>query len=248
MAVYDLKTAENYNINENATKTSATGGASKFLNENLTTQSLQGVKIVGTRSDGDDVLLTEETLKKELERLVLKPYLLKQIGRVVSNISNNIMDGVWGDGYFEYVLLDGRQLKKTDYPDLFNFFGINDDVFNLPNFEGRYEKNKITGENRQLGSLQEDSLKSFTASSGNIQPTTQEHSHSISGLFSGFENGGGLQIWGGAERERYTGTKTTSNATVIINPFSVTVSYSGSEFNEVKNVLKSSYITAKVLI
>ena len=63
MAVYDLKTAENYNINDNATKTSATGGASKFLNENLTTQSLQGVKIVGTRSNGDDVLLTEETLK-----------------------------------------------------------------------------------------------------------------------------------------------------------------------------------------
>lgn len=244
MAVYDLKAAENYNINENATKTTATGGASKFLNENLTTQSLQGVKIVGTRSNGDDVLLTEEILKKEIERLVLKPYLQKQIGRVVSNISNNIVDGVWGDGYFEYVLLDGRQLKKTDYPDLFNFFGINDDVFNLPNFEGRYEKNKITGENRQLGSLQEDSLKSFTASSGNIQPTTQPHNHQFDAMR--VQQGGN-----GTEGSGYSfiyPKLNTTNATVIINPFSVTVSHSGSEFNEVKNVLKSSYITAKVLI
>jgi hypothetical protein len=246
MAVYDLRTAENYNINENATKTSATGGASKFLNENLTTQSLQGVKLVGTRSNGDDVLLTEETLKKELERLVLKPYLQKQIGRIISNVSNNIVDGVWGDGYFEYILLDGRQIKKTDYPDLFNFFGVVDDVFNLPNFEGRYEKNKITGENRQLGSLQQDSLKSFSATSGNIQPTTQEHSHNISMFYTGLHSSGLISTDGGSI-ERLT-NKQTDNATVIINPFTVTVSYSGTEFNEVKNVLKSSYLTAKVLI
>ena len=247
MAVYDLRTAENYNINDNATKTSATGGASKFLNENLTTQSLQGVKLVGTRSNGDDVLLTEETLKKELERLVLKPYLQKQIGRIISNVSNNIVDGVWGDGYFEYILLDGRQLKKADYPDLFNFFGVVDDVFNLPNFEGRYEKNKITGENRQLGSLQEDSLKSFSASSGNIQPTTQAHSHNITRYFVGFSQGGTVETGGGSGKEVYQ-NKLTDNSTVIINPFTVTVSYSGTEFNEVKNVLKSSYIIAKVLI
>ncbi len=90
MSVYDFKTSENYNINQNATKTTATGGASKFLNENLTTQSLSGVKILGTRSNGDDVLITEESLKKEVERLVLKPYLQKQIGRIISNISNNL--------------------------------------------------------------------------------------------------------------------------------------------------------------
>jgi hypothetical protein len=246
MAVYDLKTAENYNINDNATKTTATGGASKFLNENLTTQSLQGVKLVGTRSNGDDVLLTEDTLKKELERLVLKPYLQKQVGRVVSNLSNNIVYGVWGDGYFEYVLLDGRQLKKTDYPDLFNFFGITDDVFNLPNFEGRYEKNKITGENRQLGSLQEDSLKSFIASSGTIKPTTKPHSHTVDKTTKNVPKNGVAIASNGVEG--LYGTTTSSDSTVEINPFTVTVSYSGSEFNEVRNVLKSSYITAKVLI
>ena len=183
-----------------------------------------------------------------MERLVLKPYLQKQIGRIVSNISNNIVDGVWGDGYFEYILLDGRQLKKSDYPDLFNFFGVLDDVFNVPNFEGRYEKNKITGENRQLGSLQQDSLKSFTASSGNIQPTTQPHQHNYTDVYREDNNGDNYQGDGAYRHRRITATKATSNSTVIINPFAVTVSYSGTEFNEVKNVLKSSYIIAKVLI
>jgi hypothetical protein len=99
-----------------------------------------------------------------------------------------------------------------------------------------------------LGSLQEDSLKSFSASSGSIQPTTQEHNHIVENLFSGFISGGTVDTGGGIGKEGYKGIMGSNNANVVVNPFTVTVSYSGTEFNEVKSALKSSYITAKVLI
>lgn len=248
MSNYNYTNAKTFLLSESRTEKASTIGADeKFLSENLDVESIDGVKILGVRGVGDDVLVSNTVFVNEIKRLVLRPFLKTLIGSTKDNFSNKFKDSLAiVDDYFEYLLLDGRQLNTADYLDLAKYFGVETQpTFNLPNVLGRFEKNNVSG-GEVLGTIKEDEIKTHNVTSGNIQPTTQEHSHGISGLFSGFENGGGLQIWGGAERERYTGSKTTSNSTVIINPFTVTSTYTGGAETQPKHILKQKYIIAKV--
>jgi hypothetical protein len=131
----------------------------------------------------------------------------------------------------------------ADYPELGAVLGYNSD-FNLPNVLGRFEKNNIVG-GINLGGVGEDSIKSFSVTSEQVQPTTKAHNHTFSAL-TGIAQGGNIGSSGGYRE--VAGTPTTSSATVIINPFTVTSNYSGGSETQPKHILKQKYIISKVLI
>jgi hypothetical protein len=242
MGVYDYsRVATSYLIPQ--TRSATTSDTGKFLNENLPVETTDGVSFLGTKGAGDDCLITQATFINEVKRLVLAPFLKTLIGSTKDNFNNqNKDDLVFRDSYFEYLLMDGRLVALADYPELGAVLGYNAD-FNLPNVLGRFEKNNIVG-GSNLGSVGEDSIKSFSLTSQQVKPTTQAHNHTYS--FMNVEQGGSGTS-GSGYRFVYP-TSTTSNSTVIINPFTVTSNYSGGSETQPKHILKQKYIIAKVLI
>jgi hypothetical protein len=242
MGVYDYsRVATSYLIPQTRSTTSETG---KFLNENLPVETTDGVSFLGTKGAGDDCLVTQQTFINEVKRLVLAPFLKTLIGSTKDNFNNqNKDDLVFRDGYFEYLLMDGRGVAIADYPDLGAVLGYNAD-FNLPNVLGRFEKNNIVG-GSNLGGVGEDSIKSFSLTSEQVKPTTQPHNHTYS--YMNIQQGRDGAAGGGGYYYTYP-TNTTSNSTVIINPFTVTSNYSGGSETQPKHILKQKYIIAKVLI
>jgi hypothetical protein len=244
MGVYDYsRVATSYLIPQARATTSETG---KFLNENVPVETTDGVAFLGTKGAGDDCLVTQTTFINEVKRLVLAPFLKTLIGSTKDNFNNqNKDDLVFRDGYFEYLLMDGRGVALADYPELGAVLGYNAD-FNLPNVLGRFEKNNIVG-GSNLGSTGEDSIKSFSLTSQQVQPTTQPHNHNITRYFTGFPTGGNGVLTGNGSQENFI-SKLTDNSTVVINPFTVTSNYSGGSETQPKHILKQKYIIAKVLI
>lgn len=243
MGVYDYsRVATSYLIPQTRATTSDTG---KFLNENLPVESTDGVSFLGTKGAGDDCLVTQATFINEVKRLVLAPFLKTLIGSTKDNFNNqNKDDLVYRDGYFEYLLMDGRLVALADYPELGAVLGYNAD-FNLPNVLGRFEKNNIVG-GSNLGGVGEDSIKSFSLTSQQVQPTTQPHNHTASTVLTRILEGGNIGSSGGYREQ--AGEPTINNSTVTINPFTVTSNYSGGTETQPKHILKQKYIIAKVLI
>jgi hypothetical protein len=241
MAVYDLSRAATYLLPETKIESS---GTDKFLSENLSTENLNGVKLVGTVSAGNDVLVTQAVLLQELTKKILKPFLITLIGTTRDNFNNQNKDDLsFRDGYFEYLLMDGRRLLLSDYPELGRVLGFTTD-FNLPNSLGRFEKNSIKG-GANLGTTGEDTIKSFTLTSNQVQPTAQPHSHEYpdDGIYG--PKGGG---YGGGDIAGTTRWKWVNETTIVINPFTVTSNYSGGAETQPKHIFKQKYIIAKVLI
>jgi len=93
-----------------------------------------------------------------------------------------------------WLVCDGRQLSKSDYPFLWDFFsnngldfGITSSTFNLPDMRGMFLRG--IDDSRDLGSEQQDSIKSHThnVSAQNVDTTSAGlHSHS-----SDTDTGGG---------------------------------------------------------
>jgi hypothetical protein len=243
MGVYDYsRVATSYLIPQTRATTSETG---KFLNENLPVETTDGVSFLGTKGAGDDCLVTQQTFINEVKRLVLAPFLKTLIGSTKDNFNNQNKDDLFfRDGYFEYLLMDGRGVALADYPELGAVLGYNAD-FNLPNVLGRFEKNNIVG-GSNLGTTGEDSIKSFSLASQQVQPTTKPHSHSVGNTTKNVSQNG-IQTTSGGTVGVY-GTTTSSNSTVIINPFTVTSNYNGGSETQPKHILKQKYIIAKVLI
>ena len=244
MGVYDYsRVATSYLIPQ--TRSTTTSETGKFLNENLPVETTDGVSFLGTKGAGDDCLITQQTFINEVKRLVLSPFLKTLIGSTKDSFNNqNKDDLVFRDSYFEYLLMDGRGVTLADYPELGAVLGYNAD-FNLPNVLGRFEKNNIVG-GSNLGSTGEDSIKSFSLTSQQVQPTTQAHNHTTGNTTKGVPNKGIQTTEAGTVG--VGGVTTSSNSTVIINPFTVTSNYSGGSETQPKHILKQKYIIAKVLI
>jgi hypothetical protein len=142
------------------------------------------------------------------------------------------------NGFGDAILVaDGRELDKTAYIDLWNFIKTRKDKA-IYGFAGETTKsfkideltdkitlpNLLTGDAVYMGNygLQNAIFPQHTITSGNIQPTTQGHSHNISDFYTGLHSSGLISTNGGsAER---LNNKQTDNATVIINPFTVSSS------------------------
>lgn len=246
MSNYNYKNSKTFLLAESRTEASSIGTDEKFLSENLDVESIDGVKILGVRGAGDDVLVSNTVFVNEIKRLVLRPFLKTLIGSTKDNFSNKYKDSLAiTDDYFEYLLLDGRQLNTADYLDLAKYFGVETQpTFNIPNVLGRFEKNNVSG-GEVLGTIKEDEIKTHSVTSGNIQPTTAPHSHNINNLLSGFIGEGTVVLGAGGFKEQYT-NKLTDNSTVIINPFTVSSTYTGGAETQPKHILKQKYIIAKV--
>lgn len=145
------------------------------------------------------------------------------------------------NGFGDAILVaDGRLLEKADYLDMWNFiktrkekniYGFNGETaesFKIDDLTNKITlPNLLTGKAVYMGNygVQDAIFPQHTFTSGNIQPTTQPHSHSITGLFNGFEGGGTVNTSSPNQgKEKYEGSTVTSDSTVTINPFTVSSS------------------------
>ena len=134
-------------------------------------------------------------------------------------LKNELTDGLPIGAYLSYpsqktipagfLIADGRSLKKSEYPELFNvlgyIYGGSGENFNLPNFaDGKFMRG-IGGKAAPLGTAQQDELKSHihnvsvnTDSDGNSTATLARGKNEINNNESGF-----IKPTGGNETRPY---------------------------------------------
>ena len=105
---------------------------------------------VTSRSEGDN-----NVENKLLE--MFKSSLSSQIGHLVINVLHKYKHAEkFSDGYFEYLLCDGRTVAKADYPELFECLKLDDrpsDTIYLPNFDEAYPIHMPTNTGRPIGAV-----------------------------------------------------------------------------------------------
>lgn len=105
-----------------------------------------------------------------------------------------------------FLIADGRSLKKSEYPELFNvlgyIYGGSGENFNLPNFaDGKFMRG-IGGNAAALGQVQQDEIKSHTHGVGQ-QPGIGQSNNGGSGPFAGSNNHIQSGATGGNETRPY---------------------------------------------
>ncbi|MGV3278044.1 phage tail protein [Rickettsiales bacterium LUAb2] len=155
----------------------------KTFADNEPTLELLDKFLVLTRGQGEDFKASFATLLDILSTNLLKPFLVSQIGNIKPNINNTYRDQTkFSDNYFEYLMLNGQTINKTDYPELFTVLGITDSTYVLPNFaneDGGCTLRHAT-DGRSLGSYEADSFKNHSHDNSHAGHTIPNHTHNVS--------------------------------------------------------------------
>ena len=207
----------------------------------VSTSQIKDTDLLATETD----LSTNSISVGQIKEVVGNSMLSKtnnQLGTVLFHPAPAGYQGIPAEtnGFGDAILVaDGRQLDKTAYIDLWNFivtrknksiYGFNGETaksFKIDELTNKITlPNLLSGDALYMGNygLQNAIFPQHTFTSGSIQPTTAPHQHNYTDVYRDNNSGSDYQGDGSYQHRRTTATKSTTNSTVIINPFTVTSS------------------------
>ena len=192
-------------------------GSSKDITLNFKLQIANASESIILKVDNNIVLATRKWCEKMFLKIKDKiDAYTKQESDDKFALKNELTDGLPIGAYLSYpsqktipagfLLADGRSLKKSEYPELFNvlgyIYGGSGENFNLPNFaDGKFMRS-IGGNAAALGQVQQDEIKSHTHGVGQ-QPGIGQSNNGGSGPFAGSNNHIQSGATGGNETRPY---------------------------------------------
>ncbi|WP_315510118.1 phage tail protein [Campylobacter showae] len=194
-------------------------GSSKDITLNFKLQIANASESIILKVDNNIVLATRKWCEKMFLKLKDKiDAYTKQESDNKFALKNELTDGLPIGAYLSYpsqktiptgfLIADGRELKKTEYPELFEVIGYtyggSGQNFNLPNFaDGKFMRG-IGGNAAALGTAQQDAIRNIT---GKFQTSAEEF---ISETNPNTKNHRG---WGAFQRYDAQGARPTLNTT-----------------------------------
>lgn len=220
------------------TNTKSLNGVTIGELETIATSQIKDTDLFAVETDLTTNSISVSQVKEVVTKDLLK-FTNNQLGSIVFHPAPAGYQNIQAEtnGFGDAMLVaDGRLLNKDDYPDFWNFIKVRKDKGivgflgeTIESFKIDELTNKITLPNLLSGKavymgnygVQDAIFPQHTMTSGIINITTQEHSHSYTddGIFG--PNGGG---YSGGDITGQTRNKTTASSTVIINPFTVSSS------------------------
>ena len=174
-------------------------GSSKDITLNFKLQIANASESIILKVDNNIVLATRKWCEKMFLKLKDKiDAYTKQESDDKFALKNELTDGLPIGAYLSYpsqktipagfLIADGRSLKKSEYPELFNvlgyIYGGSGENFSLPNFaDGKFMRS-IGGNAAGLGAVQQDEIKSHSHGIGQ-QPGIGQSNNGGTGGFVG---------------------------------------------------------------
>ncbi len=182
----------------------------KYLAEN---ESIQGVMLkdksfILTKTNGLDYKASYNVLLLQIEKDMIYNQFLRDVGEDFKIIlhNKNRDEPKIKDDMFEYVLCNGQEGIKSEYPEYCNKFDISSESFKFPDIKDGYLVNNPIGSGISNGTYLLDSIKSHVHNMEHDHDINHDHDMSHQHTYttrngSGGESKNSSHVWGGYRAE-----------------------------------------------